>query len=164
MKRSVNFMPSKIDLIVYDFDGVMTDNRALVFQNGAEAVFVNRSDGLAINIIKEMSIRQVIISTETNPVVNARAEKIKIPCIQSVGNKLEVLKKYLSDNNIDKNKVVFIGNDINDIDAMNYVGYSVAPADAYPEVKNIAMIVLKTKGGYGVVRELLEHIKKGIKR
>lgn len=164
MKKFANLIPYKIELIVYDFDGVMTDNRVLVFQDGTEAVFVNRSDGLAVNMIKKMVIKQVIISTEANPVVNARAEKIKIPCIQGVGNKLEVLKKYLSDNNIDKNNVAFIGNDINDLDAMNYVGYSVAPADAYPEVKNIAKIVLKTKGGYGVVREFLDHIKKGIER
>lgn len=155
---------SVIDLIAYDFDGVMTDNRVLILQDGTEAVFANRADGLAINMIKEMGIKQVIISTETNPVVNARAEKIKIPCIQSVGNKLEVLKKYLSDNNIDKNKVVFIGNDINDIDAMSYVGIPVAPADAYPDVKKIAKITLKTKGGYGVAREFFDLIKGGSKK
>lgn len=155
-------MPPLLDLIVYDFDGVMTDNRVLTFQDGKEAVFTNRSDGLAVKMIKAMGIKQMIISMETNPVVKARAEKIGIYCLQGIGDKLEVLKKYLSENNIDKDKVAFIGNEINDIGAMSYVGLPVAPADAYWEVKNVAKIVLKTKGGYGVVREFFDLIKGGI--
>lgn len=164
MKRFVDLSPVAIDLIVYDFDGVMTDNRVLILQDGTEAVFANRSDGLAINRMNEMGIKQVIISTETNPVVNARAEKIGIHCLQGVGDKLDILKKYLVENNIDKDKVAFIGNEINDVDAMSYVGLPVAPADAYPEVKNVSKIVLKTKGGYGVVREFFDLIKGSIKR
>ncbi|MCX5831423.1 MAG: HAD hydrolase family protein [Deltaproteobacteria bacterium] len=160
MKRFVDLTPAAIDLIVYDFDGVMTDNRVLVLQNGTEAVFANRSDGLAISRMKEMGIKQVIISMETNPVVKARAEKIGIPCLQGIGDKLDVLKKYLAENNIDKDNVAFIGNEINDIAAMSYVGFPVVPADAYPEVKNVAKMVLKTKGGYGVVREFFDLIKK----
>jgi YrbI family 3-deoxy-D-manno-octulosonate 8-phosphate phosphatase len=164
MKRFVNLVPSAIDLIVYDFDGVMTDNRVLTLQDGTEAVFANRSDGLAVNMIKDMGIKQVIISMETNPVVKARAEKIGIPCIQGIGDKLDILKKYLAENYIDKDKVAFIGNEINDIAAMSYVGLPVAPADAYPEIKNVSKIVLKTKGGYGVVREFFDLIKRGSKR
>lgn len=162
MKRFVDLSPVAIDLIVYDFDGVMTDNRVLTLQDGTEAVFVNRADGLAVNMIKDMGIKQLIISTETNPVVKARAEKIGIDCLQGIGDKLDILKKYLTENNIDKNKVVFIGNDINDITAMSYVGFPVAPADAYLEIRNISKLVLKIKGGYGVVREFYELIKKGI--
>jgi YrbI family 3-deoxy-D-manno-octulosonate 8-phosphate phosphatase len=164
MKRFTNLTPSLIDLIVYDFDGVMTDNRVLTLQDGTEAVFANRSDGLAVNMIKEMGIKQVIISMETNSVVKARAEKIGIDCLQGIGDKLDILKKYLAENNIDKDKVAFIGNEINDVAAMAYVGLPVAPADAYPEVKNLSKIVLKTKGGYGVVREFFDLLKRGIKR
>ena len=108
--------PDHIDLIVYDFDGVMTDNRALVFDDGKEAVFVNRSDGLAVRLIKETGTKQLIMSTEKNPVVSARAQKIGIPCVQGVGSKLEVLSKYLAEHNINKEDVAFVGNDINDID------------------------------------------------
>jgi YrbI family 3-deoxy-D-manno-octulosonate 8-phosphate phosphatase len=164
MKRFADLTPSLIDLIVYDFDGVMTDNRVLTLQDGTEAVFANRSDGLAVNMIKEMGIKQVIISMETNSVVKARAEKIGIDCLQGIGDKLDILKKYLAENNIDKDKVAFIGNEINDVAAMAYVGLPVAPADAYPEVKNLSKIVLKTKGGYGVVREFFDLLKRGIKR
>lgn len=161
MKKFTNLDPNDIDLIVYDFDGVMTDNRVLTLQDGTEAVFANRSDGLAINMINGMDIKQVIISMETNPVVKARAEKIGIHCLQGIGDKLVILKKYLAENNIDKDKVAFIGNEINDIAAMSYVGFPVAPADSYPEVKNVAKIILKTKGGYGVVREFFDLIKRG---
>ncbi|MFZ3058098.1 MAG: acylneuraminate cytidylyltransferase, partial [Candidatus Methanoperedens sp.] len=164
MNRFVNLPFEAIELIVYDFDGVMTDNRVLTLQDGTEAVFANRSDGLAVNMIKKMGIKQVIISMETNPVVKARAEKIGIHCLQGIGDKLDILKKYLTENNIDKDKVAFIGNEINDIPAMSYVGFPVAPADAYPEIKNISKIVLKTNGGYGVVREFFDLIKRSIKR
>jgi N-acylneuraminate cytidylyltransferase len=163
MKRFLNLAPSAIDLIVYDFDGVMTDNRVLTLQDGTEAVFANRSDGLAISLIRDMGIKQVIISMETNPVVRARAEKVGIQCLQGIGDKLNILKKYLAEQNIDKDKVAFLGNEINDVAAMSYVGLPVAPADAYPEVKNIAKVVLKTKGGHGVVREFFELIRRGAK-
>jgi len=164
MKSFVDLSPTAIDLIVYDFDGVMTDNRVLTLQDGTEAVFVNRSDGWAVSMLREMGIKQLIISRETNPVVKVRAEKLMIPCLHGIGDKLDVLKKYLSENNIYKEKTAFIGNELNDIAAMSHVGFPVAPADAYPEVKRIAKIILKTKGGYGVVREFFDLIKRGSKR
>lgn len=148
-----------IELIIYDFDGVMTDNRVLVFENGKEAVFVNRSDGLAVGEIKKMGIRQLIISTERNSVVKARANKLKIPMMQAIEDKKIAVEKYLKKNKIDKKKVVFVGNDINDKAAMELVGLPVAPADAHDDVKKIAKIVLSAKGGYGVVRELYDRIK-----
>lgn len=151
-----------IKLVIYDFDGVMTDNKAYVFQDGSEAVRVNRSDGMAVRLIKEMGIDQMIISTETNPVVQARAKKIGIPCMNGIGDKLSVVKEYLNRNGIDKKNVVFVGNEINDLPAMRYVGIPVAPADAYPEVKKVAKVVLKTKGGHGVIREFFGIIKKGL--
>jgi 3-deoxy-D-manno-octulosonate 8-phosphate phosphatase (KDO 8-P phosphatase) len=150
----------KIELIAYDFDGVLTDNRVLVDQDGKEAVFVNRSDGLAIFKIKELGIKQIIISTEKNPVVTARAKKLNIPVIQAVDDKRSVLENYLLEKNISKENVVFIGNDINDKEVMEYVGLSIAPADAAKEIKVIADMTVKTKGGYGVVRELLELLSK----
>lgn len=149
-------------LIIYDFDGVMTDNRVLVFANGEEAVFVNRSDGLAIKAIKEMGIEQIIISTETNPVVKARAKKLGISVIHSVENKRKVLESYLEENNVDRQYVMFVGNDINDKEVMEFVGFSVAPSDAHKEIKAIAKTVLNIKGGFGVVREILDRLKEGI--
>ena len=144
-----------IILIIYDFDGVMTDNRVLIFKDGKEAVFVNRSDGLAINVIKRMGIAQIIVSTETNPVVRARAKKLGIPLMQSVDDKKKAVKQYLKKNKIPREKVIFVGNDINDKEAMEFVGWPVAPFDAHKDIRAIAKVTLSTKGGYGVVRELL---------
>ena len=77
----------RIKLIIYDFDGVMTDNKVYIDQNGNELVQVNRADGLAISEIIKLGIKQLIISTEKNPVVSARAKKLGIPCIQHIENK-----------------------------------------------------------------------------
>lgn len=150
----------KLKLIIYDFDGVMTDNRAICFEDGREAVIVNRSDGLAVGLIREMGIKQIIISTELNPVVSARARKLKIPVYQGAGNKKKIIERYLKDNKIDKEFVAFVGNDINDIQAMKFVGWPVSPQDACDDIKKVSRIVLTTRGGYGVVRELWEKIRK----
>ena len=145
-----------IDLIVYDFDGVMTNNKVLVDQSGKESVVVNRSDGLAVSVFRKMKIMQIILSTEENLVVKSRADKLKIPCIHSVENKKETLEKYISSIGVDRKRVLYIGNDINDLEAIIYVGYVIVPSDAHPTVKRKAMIITKAKGGEGVVRELLD--------
>ena len=146
-----------IDLIIYDFDGVMTDNKVLVFQDGREAVFCNRSDGLAISRIKGIGIPQLIISTETNKVVEVRAKKLGIPVIYGIDSKEETVKKYCKEKNIDFKKVIYLGNDINDLEIMKSVGCPIASADASKEIKNIAKIITKAKGGEGIIRELLEY-------
>ena len=148
----------KFDLLIYDFDGVMTDNRVLVNEDGKEAVFVNRSDGLAVSAIKQMGIKQLIVSTEANPVVLVRAKKLGIPVINAVSDKKRAVEEYLKQEKINKTSVAFVGNDINDKEAMEYIGWPIAPADAHAEIKKIARIVLKTKGGYGVIRELLDRL------
>jgi len=149
-----------IQLIVYDFDGVMTDNTVIVTEDGKEAVVVNRSDGLAVSKIKEKGIPQLIISAETSRVVAARAKKLGISCLSGVRNKKETLISYCRKKNINPKNVLFAGNDINDLDAMIIIGYPVAPKDACREVKKIAIFITKAKGGKGVVRELLDVLEK----
>ncbi|MGO9482314.1 MAG: KdsC family phosphatase [Candidatus Kryptoniota bacterium] len=149
----------KIDLIVYDFDGVMTDNTAIVDETGNESVVVNRSDGLAIKVFKSAGIQQVIISTERNKVVAARAVKLDIPVLQGIDNKKEALTDYCYQKGLKLDRVIYIGNDVNDVPAMKLVGYPMAPQDAYPEAKKIATFVIPASGGKGVVRELLNHVK-----
>jgi YrbI family 3-deoxy-D-manno-octulosonate 8-phosphate phosphatase len=148
-----------VALIIYDFDGVMTDNRVFVFKDGQEAVLVNRSDGLAVRAIKQMGIRQIIVSTETNAIVAARARKLQIPFIRAVDDKRKVVEKYLRRNRIKKEKVIFVGNELNDKSAMKFVGIAIAPSDGHPDVKKISQVVLSAKGGHGVVRELLDLLK-----
>ena len=151
---------NNIDLFIYDFDGVMTNNCAIVFQDGTEAFMVNRADGLGVDYIRRAGISQMILSTESNPVVQARAKKLNIEVIQNCDNKKEALQKICKDKGLDLSKVVFVGNDLNDLEAMKIVGYPVAPADAHPFVLEIATLVTKAKGGEGVIRELYDIIIK----
>lgn len=148
-----------IKLIASDFDGVMTDNRVLLDEDGKEAVYVSRADGQAIHILRSMGINVVIISTETNGVVSKRAQKLKVECIQSVSDKAECLKKYCNNNHVLLQNVAYIGNDINDYEVMKLVGMKIVPSDAYEAVKNIADYITKTAGGYGVLREIADVIR-----
>ena len=152
-----------IKLIVYDFDGVMTDNKVYVDQNGREMVQVNRADGLGVSEIKKIGIEQIIISTEKNTVVTTRAKKLGICCLQGIENKKDVLIKFCKKNDYDLECVAYVGNDINDKEVMEISGYSFAPSDAHNNILNISDHVLMTKGGDGVIRELLDLLtnKKG---
>ena len=151
-------LSKKINLIVYDFDGVMTNNKVYIDQNGIEMVVVNRADGLGISEIKKIGIEQIIISTEKNPVVTARARKLDVPCAQGISNKKDYLIDYCNKNNIDIARVAFVGNDINDKDAMKIAGITFSPSDAHPSIRSITDHVLKSKGGDGVAREILDYI------
>jgi len=146
----------KIRLISYDFDGVMTDNKVYVSQNGNESIKVNRSDGLAVSEFKNKGILQIIISTEANPVVQERAKKLAIPSFTGIANKKDALTSYCSDKKISPQASIFVGNEINDIEVMQSCKWSLCPADAHPKVKEISTLVLGSNGGEGVVREILD--------
>lgn len=154
----------RVKLVIYDFDGVMTDNRVFVDQDGRETVAANRSDGLGIGMIKKLGISQCILSTETNPVVSARAKKIGITATQSVADKGSAIIELAAANNVSLADVLFMGNDINDADAMGLAGFKVAPADAHPVILALADYITEAPGGYGAIRELadvLSAVRKG---
>ncbi|MCF8506963.1 MAG: HAD hydrolase family protein [Caulobacter sp.] len=144
------------DLVVYDFDGVMTDNRVLVLEDGREAVFVSRSDGWAVARMREAGLRQIILSTEENPVVAARGRKLRIPVIHGSTDKRRALLDYLHEHGLDPARTVFVGNDVNDLGAMSVVGFVVAPADSHPDVLARADHVLHARGGAHAVRAFYE--------
>ena len=141
-----------------DFDGVFTNNKVFVDENGKESVVCSRSDGLAISYINkyEKKITMFILSTEKNNVVKARADKLKIKAYIGKSNKVIFLENYLKANNIKSSRCLYLGNDINDYDAMKICRYRACPSDSHPLIKRIATNILKTKGGDGVVRELIE--------
>lgn len=147
-------------LVVYDFDGVLTNNKIFLREDGLESAVFNRSDGLAISLINKLKLPQIILTTETNKIVEMRAKKLRIPVIKGVKDKKKVLSDYCRKNNISLKRVIYVGNDINDLGAMKMVGHSVCPADACDEIKNISKIVLNAKGGDGTARELLNYIKR----
>ena len=147
---------NSIKLLVYDFDGVMTDNKVYVDQHGHEMVQVNRADGLGISEIRKLGIQQVILSTETNPVVAARAKKLQLFCLQGVDNKAQALTDYCENHQIALSDVAYVGNDINDLEVMKLVGVTFCPADAHVSIKEISQYILESKGGEGVSREILD--------
>ena len=151
-------MQRTISYFFYDFDGVMTDNMVYVDEKGKELVRVNRGDGLAVAEIQKLGIGQVIVSTERNPVVSKRAKKLGIPCLQGISDKKIALTDYCEVENISISSVAFVGNDINDSKVMQIASLSICPSDAHSSIQEISDFVLKTKGGSGVIREILDLI------
>jgi N-acylneuraminate cytidylyltransferase len=147
-----------IRLLALDFDGVMTDNRVLVFDDGREAVLCSRGDGLGFDRLREIGFPVVVISKEGNPVVAARCGKLKIPFEQGIGDKLPVLEKLVQAHGLQLDQVAYMGNDINDLDCMRSVRLAIAPCDAQPEVLQVAALVTRAPGGVGAVREICDAI------
>ena len=145
-----------IDLVIMEFDGVLTDNRVYVMEDGRETVACHRGDGWGIGIIREAGIEVMILSTERNPVVSARANKLGIECQQNCQDKAVATAKLIQEKGLDPARVMYVGNDTNDAEAMALVGHPAAPADAHPSILKIAKIVTQAGGGYGVVRELAD--------
>ena len=146
----------QLTTFIFDFDGVLTDNYVYVAENGDELVRCYRGDSLALNALKRIDKRLFILSTEENPVVESRAGKLQINCISGVTNKAYELERLAADNDFDLLRTCYVGNDLNDLRAMLKCGVKVCPADSHPEIKSISEFVLKSRGGHGVVRELVE--------
>ena len=152
---------SKLPKIIFtDFDGCLTDDRVWVNQDGEEFVAANRKDGLAVKRIENLGIKVVIASTETNKVVLARGNKMGVEVLQGLSDKAEAIEKYLNQNNLSWNDVWYIGNDVNDLDAIKKSKLSICPADAVKKVKKTANIVLNTNGGRGILSEIATELEK----
>ena len=146
----------EINLLILDFDGVLTDNKVYVFEDGREAVVCHRGDGWGIRMLQSAGIEVIILSTESNAVVSARAEKLNVACIQDCEDKASAVQSIIDARSISGDKIMYVGNDTNDIDAMKLVSHRVAPADAHPQIRAIATMVTDSSGGQGVVRELAD--------
>jgi YrbI family 3-deoxy-D-manno-octulosonate 8-phosphate phosphatase len=163
-KKPRRSMPEKIDLMVFDFDGVITDNRVWVDENGFERVAANRSDSLGIRYLTEAGMEMMILSMEVNKVVAARAKKMGIPALHGINDKVTTLRNLLNERQIPAENVIYVGNDTNDLDCFRLVGYAVAVGDAQPEVKRAADLVLSLNGGRGAVREISDLILQKLKQ
>ena len=156
----MNFSLDHIDALVFDFDGVLTDNTVFLNEDGKEWVRCNRGDGLAFNELNKLGIKSYILTSEINKVVSARANKLNIPALTGVANKVEALQDLSVKEGLDLSRVFYIGNDLNDFQAMKMCGLSACPADSHPKIKEIATFKLNTNGGMGIVREILEDLLK----
>lgn len=152
---------ANIDLLVTDFDGVHTDDRVLVLEDGTEGVVASRSDGFGIELLRRHGIPTLILSKEINPVVRARAAKLGVECLSGVEDKWPVLKARLVNSGIEPSRVAYIGNDLNDLECLEKVGLAMCVADAHPALEDACQIKLRRAGGQGAVREaadlLLKH-------
>ncbi|MBG0822352.1 N-acetylneuraminate synthase family protein [Planomonospora sp. ID91781] len=150
--------PIDVDAVITDFDGVHTDDRAYVGEDGRETVAVNRSDGMGVSLLRRSGVKIMIMSTEQNPVVSARARKLGVPVLQGLTDKRTVLRDWLAIEGLDPARVAYVGNDVNDLGPMSDVGWPVAVPDAHPRVRAAARVVLTRPGGAGAVRELCDRV------
>jgi len=152
---------SSVKLLVLDFDGVMTDNRVLVHQDGTESVWCHRGDGWGIARVREAGVEILVLSTETSPVVAARCRKLGIEFVQGSNDKLAALLELAGDRSLGPEQVAYVGNDVNDLECLRWSGYPIAVADSAPEVLATARLVTDNRGGYGAVRDVADWILQG---
>lgn len=143
-----------IDAVVLDFDGTQTDDRVLIDADGREIVAVHRGDGLGIAALRKAELKLLILSTETNPVVAARARKLRVPVLHGIDRKDLALKQWCEEAGIAPERVLYVGNDVNDLPCFDLVGWPVAVANAHDVVRGAARAVTATPGGSGAIREI----------
>ncbi len=143
-----------IDAVVLDFDGTQTDDRVLIDSDGREFVSVHRGDGLGIAALRKSGLRMLILSTEQNPVVAARARKLKLPVLHGIDRKDLALKQWCEEQGIAPERVLYVGNDVNDLPCFALVGWPVAVASAHDVVRGAARAVTTVPGGEGAIREI----------
>ena len=148
----------EIEAFIFDFDGVLTNNKVHIDQNGKELVSCSRADGLAFDALRKLKKPTYILSSEKNSVVEARAKKLKVLSIQGVSDKVKSINQLVMSEGLNINNIFYVGNDLNDYYAMKLCGYSACPSNSHEKIKLISNFHLNSKGGDGVVRELLEEI------
>jgi YrbI family 3-deoxy-D-manno-octulosonate 8-phosphate phosphatase len=147
-----------IRFAVFDFDGVFTDNRVWTNERGEESIACWRGDALGLRRLEAVGVDHLILSTETNEAVGARALKIRAACVQGVDDKLPVLEREAARRGVPLAEISYLGNDVNDAACLEAVGFPVVPADAWPDVVPLAGWVLDRPGGRGCVREFCDAV------
>lgn len=150
------YLIRQVRLVAFDFDGVFTDNTVYISQDGVESVRCWRSDGLGLKELTRLGLLSVIISTEENPVVTTRSQKLKIRCIQGCPDKRETLDEVAAEHRLSLQQIAFVGNDVNDLCCLEVVGVPIVVNDAHPDVVHAARYRTRTPGGYGAVREVCD--------
>jgi YrbI family 3-deoxy-D-manno-octulosonate 8-phosphate phosphatase len=147
-----------VDLVVLDFDGVLTDNRVWVDEEGHEMVAANRSDSMGLHALRSAGVKVMVLSTEVNPVVTARCRKMKVPVYQGIVDKAGALPGILEEMGATAEHTIYLGNDTNDIPCFPMVACALVVADAQTDARMAADVILSRTGGHGVVRELCDLI------
>ena len=147
----------EIRLFATDVDGVLTDAGMYYSESGDEWKKFNTHDGMGIKLLQKAGILTAIITQESTKIVMRRAQKLTISEVhQGVYDKLAVLKELIARHGFSMDQVAYIGDDVNDLQALGAVGFSAAPADGMPPVLKTVRYVCKKKGGEGAVREVAD--------
>jgi YrbI family 3-deoxy-D-manno-octulosonate 8-phosphate phosphatase len=149
---------AEIRLVVFDFDGVFSDNRVWTNDRGEESVAGCRADTYGLRRLDQVGVEYLILTSETNDAVPARARKMRIECIRGVEDKLPALRAELARRGVSPAETAYLGNDVNDAECLEAVGLPVVSADAWEEVVPLAAIVLTRNGGHGCVREFCDAV------
>jgi len=152
------FELENVELVCFDFDGVFTNNKVIVNEDGKESVVCSRSDGLGLDKLKKLKIPIYILSSEKNNLVHARAAKLNINCLNNISSKIDVLKEICNKLNIEISSVLYLGNDINDLSCLMEVGFPVIVRDAHSDLKKYGYYMTNNSGGNGAVREICDLI------
>jgi YrbI family 3-deoxy-D-manno-octulosonate 8-phosphate phosphatase len=147
-----------VRMIVFDFDGVFTDDRVHVDEHGRESVSCSRADGAGIASLRRGGVRVAVLSAEDNGVVGARCSKLGIPFVQGVRDKAPALRALVAKEGLSLSDVAYVGNDLPDLPCLRAAGVGIAVADAATEVRGAADVVLASRGGYGAVREVCDAV------
>jgi len=151
-------LPDPLEAVIMDFDGVFTDDRVFLNQDGVETVVCSRRDGMGLERLRKAGVPMMVLSKEANPVVRARCAKLGIPCEHGLETKLDRMLLWLGERGLDPAGTIYVGNDINDIECMRAAGCGIAPRDAHPEALAVADLVLDADGGRGALRLLSDMI------
>lgn len=156
--RNIKDQVLKLRIVFFDFDGVFTDNSVYVFEDGREAVRCTRGDGYGLRRLERLGIEPMILSSEVNPVVAKRSEKLAISCHHGLTDKRDTMNRLLQERGLTSVEAAFVGNDINDADCLGAVGFPVVVQDAHPDVVGLALYQTRLAGGHGAVREVCDLI------
>lgn len=164
LKKKTSIDYQKIRYLFCDVDGTLTDGGMYYSSKGEELKRFNTRDAKGLALLNEKGIEPVIFTSESSPIVKARAKKLKINhCYIGIGNKLEKFNKFLKMHNVSASNCAYIGDDINDFDCISLVPLSACPADAEKKILQKAFIKCKAKGGQGAVREFCNLILEKLK-
>lgn len=150
--------PIDADALVTGFDGVHTDDRVLIGADGSESITANRADGVGIESLRGKGVGVLIVSTQTSEAGAVRGRHLGVEVRTGVADKAAAIAGWAAGRGIDLARVAYLGNDLGDLGALAIVGWPLAVADARPEVRAAARVVLTKSGGHGAVREAADRI------
>lgn len=152
-----------IRLLILDVDGVLTDGRFLLHGDDGEAKAFHSVDGLGLRLLMSSGVQIAFLTGRDTPVVQRRGKELGVQTIlQGRHDKLAAAQELVANLGLPPEQAAYMGDDLMDLPAMKFVGFSAAPADARPEVRDLADYVAPSGGGQGAVRDLCEHILRGM--